>query len=93
MFFIRVRSVGFLDIHGILPTRKGGRVIKSGTGVLGGSSRSHFLSYSLLGFPKSFFDLQIFPRNHVVSFVFFFCEHCFEVVSLFYSDILSSTSG
>ncbi|WP_375793091.1 protein LtuA [Chlamydia sp. 12-01] len=42
MFFIRVRSVGFLDIHGILSTRKGEQVIKSGTGVWVGTRGAIF---------------------------------------------------
>ncbi|MEF9520229.1 protein LtuA [Chlamydia crocodili] len=42
MFFIRVRSVGFLDIHGVLFTRKGEQVIKSGTGVWVGARGAVF---------------------------------------------------
>lgn len=33
MSFIRIRSGGFLDVHGILSTRKGEQVIKSATGI------------------------------------------------------------
>ncbi|SYX09199.1 hypothetical protein C834K_0756 [Chlamydia poikilotherma] len=42
MFFIRVRSAGFLDIHGVLSTRKGEQVIKSGTGVWVGARGAVF---------------------------------------------------
>lgn len=33
MFFIRVRSLGFLDVHGMLSTRKGEQVVKSQTSM------------------------------------------------------------
>lgn len=42
MFLIRVRSVGFLDIHGVLPTRRGEQVIRSSTGVWMGAHSAIF---------------------------------------------------
>lgn len=42
MFFIRVRSVGFLDVHGILPSRKGEQVMRSASGVWVGARGAVF---------------------------------------------------
>ncbi|AHK63367.1 hypothetical protein BOKEGFJH_00494 [Chlamydia avium] len=42
MSFIRIRSGGFLDIHGILPTRKGEQVMKSATGIWFGTRGAIF---------------------------------------------------
>ncbi|CAG9045928.1 hypothetical protein NVRI1_00263 [Chlamydia abortus] len=42
MFFIRVRSLGFLDIHGVLSTRKGEQVMKSRSGVWVGARGAIF---------------------------------------------------
>ncbi|WP_108897158.1 protein LtuA [Chlamydia serpentis] len=44
MFFNSVCSRGFLDIHGILPSRKGNQVVKSTTGVWIGSQGAMFYS-------------------------------------------------
>ncbi|AAD19163.1 late stage protein [Chlamydia pneumoniae TW-183] len=44
MFFIAVRSRGFLDIHGILAARKGKQVVKSTAGAWIGSRGAVFYS-------------------------------------------------
>ncbi|EQM62432.1 late transcription unit A protein [Chlamydia ibidis 10-1398/6] len=42
MFFIRVRSVGFLDIHGVLSKRKGEQVLKSSASIWCGARGAIF---------------------------------------------------